>query len=73
MPVITLPDGNQKQFDNPVTIHQVAESIGPGLAKATIAGRINGELADACVEIEEDASLEIVTSKDQDGVRFKRN
>ena len=44
MPTITLPDGTEKQFDHPVTIQQVAESIGPGLAKATIAGRIDGEL-----------------------------
>ena len=51
MPTITLPDGTQKQFDHPVTTQQVAESIGPGLAKATIAGRIDGVLADACVEI----------------------
>jgi len=73
MPVITLPDGSQKKFDNPVTTQQVAESIGPGLAKATIAGRVNGELADACVEITEDASLEIVTNKDQDGVEIIRH
>jgi len=73
MPIITLPDGAEKQFDNPVTTHQVAESIGPGLAKATIAGRINGELADACVDITEDAHLEIVTSKDQDGVEIIRH
>ena len=73
MPTITLPDGTQKQFDHPVTIQQVAESIGPGLAKATIAGRINGELADACVEIDHDASLEIVTNKDADGVDIIRH
>jgi len=73
MPVITLPDGTEKQFDHPVTIQHVAESIGPGLAKATIAGRINGVLADACVEIEGDASLEIVTNKDEDGVDIIRH
>ncbi len=73
MPVITLPDGTQKQFDRPVSIQQVAESIGPGLAKATIAGRINGELADACVDITEDAKLEIVTNKDADGVDIIRH
>ena len=73
MPTITLPDGTEKQFDHPVTIQQVAESIGPGLAKATIAGRINGQLADACVEIEDDATLEIVTSKDEDGVDIIRH
>ena len=45
MPVITLPDGSQKQFDSPVSIHQIAESIGPGLAKAALAGKVGGELA----------------------------
>ena len=73
MPVITLPDGTEKQFDAPVTTQQVAESIGPGLAKATIAGRIDGELADACVEITKDVRLEIVTNKDQDGVEIIRH
>ncbi len=73
MPIITLPDGTQKDFSNPVTIQQVAESIGPGLAKATIAGRINGQLADACVEITDDADVEIVTNKDQDGVDIIRH
>ena len=73
MPTITLPDGTQKLFDHPVTIQQVAESIGPGLAKATIAGRVDGVLADACVEIEDDAKLEIVTNKDQDGVDIIRH
>ena len=73
MPTITLPDGTQKEFTDPVTIQQVAESIGPGLAKATIAGRIDGQLADACVSITEDASVEIVTSKDPDGVDIIRH
>lgn len=48
MPVITLPDGSKREFDQPVTLMQVAEDIGPGLAKATVCGRINGELVDAC-------------------------
>ena len=74
MPTITLPDGTQKEFTDPgFTIQQVAESIGPGLAKATIAGRIDGQLADACVSITEDASVEIVTSKDPDGVDIIRH
>ncbi len=73
MPTITLPDGTQKEFTDPVTIQQVAESIGPGLAKATIAGRIDGQLADACVSITEDASVEIVTNKDPDGVDIIRH
>ncbi len=73
MPTITLPDGTQKEFTDPVTIQQISESIGPGLAKATIAGRIDGQLADACVSISEDASVEIVTNKDPDGVDIIRH
>jgi len=73
MPQITLPDGNTKSFDNPVTVAEVAQSIGPGLAKATIAGRVNGELLDACVEITEDANLSIITSKDDEGVEIIRH
>ena len=73
MPTITLPDGIRKDFTDPVTIQQVAESIGPGLAKATIAGRIDGQLADACVSVAEDAHVEIVTSKDPDGVDIIRH
>ena len=49
MPVITLPDGSQRAFDNPVSVLDVANDIGPGLAKATIAGKVNGELVDAVV------------------------
>ena len=48
MPVITLPDGSQREFDKPVSIMEVAADIGAGLAKATVAGRIDGELVDAC-------------------------
>ena len=73
MPTITLPDGTQKEFTGPVTIQQVAESIGPGLARAALAGRIDGQLADACTSITEDASVEIVTSKDADGVNIIRH
>ena len=73
MPQITLPDGNIKSFDAPVTVAEVAQSIGPGLAKATIAGRVNGELIDACVAIEEDATLSIITSKDEEGVEIIRH
>jgi threonyl-tRNA synthetase len=55
MPVITLPDGSQRHFDHAVSPMDVALDIGPGLAKATIAGRVNGELVDACDLIENDA------------------
>ncbi len=73
MPAITLPDGSVKQFDHPVSVMQVAESIGPGLAKAALAGRVDGKLIDACVEIDHDAKLEIVTSRDADGVDIIRH
>ncbi len=73
MPVITLPDGSQRQFDNPVSTLDVALSIGPGLAKATIAGRVDGQRVDACDLIENDASLEIITTKDEDGLEIVRH
>jgi threonyl-tRNA synthetase len=73
MPVITLPDGSQRSFDAPVSIIQVATSIGAGLAKACIAGRINGELRDACDMIETDSTLSIITIKDEDGLHIMRH
>ena len=73
MPIITLPDGSQRSFDKPVSILDVASDIGPGLAKATIAGKINGELADACDLISQDASLQIITAKDDDGLEIIRH
>ena len=73
MPVITLPDGSQREFDQPVSILDVAQDIGAGLAKATVAGRIDGELVDACEMIEHDARIEIVTPKDDDGVHIIRH
>jgi len=73
MPVITLPDGSQRVFEDSVTVMQVAQDIGPGLAKATVAGRINGELVDACELINQDANLSIVTGKDEDGLEIIRH
>lgn len=73
MPIITLPDGSQRSFDAPVSILDVANDIGPGLAKATIAGRINGERADASDTITEDASLQIITARDEDGLEIIRH
>lgn len=73
MPVITLPDGSQRSFDNAVSVMDVALDIGPGLAKATIAGRINGDLVDACELITEDASLQLITSKDNEGLEIIRH
>jgi threonyl-tRNA synthetase len=73
MPVITLPDGSQRSFENPVTLMQVAEDIGPGLAKATVCGRINGELVDACELITEDANVTLITGRDQEGLDVIRH
>ncbi|QLE09288.1 threonine--tRNA ligase [Pseudoalteromonas shioyasakiensis] len=73
MPVITLPDGSQRSFENPVSTYDVASDIGPGLAKATIAGRVNGSRVDACDLITDDARLEIITAKDDDGLEIIRH
>ncbi|MGV3682002.1 MAG: threonine--tRNA ligase [Acidovorax sp.] len=70
---ITLPDGSQREFDGPVTVMQVAQSIGAGLAKNTVAGRVNGRLVDACDLISEDARLQIITPKDDEGVEIIRH
>jgi len=73
MPVITLPDGSQRSFENPVSVKDVALDIGPGLAKATVAGRVDGELVDASDVIERDVTLSIITAKDEDGVEIIRH
>ena len=73
MPIITLPDGSQRQFDHPVSVLEVAQDIGAGLAKATIAGRVNGERRDACDVIDQDATREIITAKDEDGLEIIRH
>ena len=73
MPIITLPDGSKREFANPVTVLEVAADIGAGLAKATVAGRINGELVDACELITTDAEVAIVTPKDEDGLHIIRH
>lgn len=73
MPIITLPDGSTREFDQAVSIMDVANDIGPGLAKATIAGKINGELADACDLITCDAQLQIITARDEAGLEIIRH
>lgn len=70
---ITLPDGSVRQYESPVTVAQIAASIGAGLAKATVAGKVNGKLVDACDPITEDASVQIITPKDQEGVEIIRH
>ena len=73
MPAITLPDGSIKNFENAVSVYEVAQSIGPGLAKVCVAGKVNGELVDACELITEDAALSIITPKDQEGIEIIRH
>jgi len=70
---ITLPDGSKREFDQPVSVHGLAESIGPGLAKAAIAGKVNGELVDTSFEILQDADVAIITSRDQEGLEVIRH
>ncbi|MGH8292006.1 MAG: threonine--tRNA ligase [Gammaproteobacteria bacterium] len=73
MPVITLPDGSHKKFDHPVTIAEVAASIGPGLAKAALAGKVDGRLVDTSFLINRDAKLNIVTDRDPEGLEVIRH
>jgi len=73
MITITLPDGSRREFPGPVTVMQVAESIGPGLAKATVAGKVDGRQVDASDLIERDATLQILTPKDPEGVEIIRH
>jgi threonyl-tRNA synthetase len=73
MPVIRLPDGAQKRFDAPVTVAEVAAAIGPGLARAALAGKVNGKLVDLSHRIEQDSELAIVTDKDPEGVDILRH
>ena len=73
MPVVTLPDGSQRQYDSPLTIAQVAQSIGSGLAKAALAGKVNNELKDLSYLIESDIGLSIITEKDPEGLEVIRH
>ena len=73
MPIITLPDGSQRVFDAPVSVYDVAADIGPGLAKATLGGRVNGERRDAHDLIAEDAALVLFTPRDEDGLEIIRH
>ncbi|MGP1678807.1 MAG: threonine--tRNA ligase [Burkholderiales bacterium] len=73
MPNIKLPDGSVRQFSQPVTVAEVAASIGPGLAKAALAGRVDGKLVDTSFRIDADADLAIVTERDKDGLELIRH
>ena len=73
MPVITLPDASQRTFDAPVSVHDVAFDIGPGLAKAALAGKVDGELVDTSYVMAEDTQLSIVTGRDEEGLDVIRH
>ncbi len=73
MPIITLPDGSQKTFDHPVTVAEVAASIGPGLAKAALAGKVEGKVVDLSHRLEQDSRVAIVTDKDPEGLDVIRH
>jgi len=73
MPLITLPDGSQRQFDHAVTVMDIATDIGPGLAKATLAGEVDGRLVDATHSITGDAAVRIITARDEEGLEIIRH
>ena len=73
MPVITLPDGSQRSFEKPVSVHDVAADIGPGLAKAALAGVVNGREVDTSFLIEQDVALAIITDRDEAGLEIIRH
>ena len=73
MPHITLPDGSSRSFDNPVSVAEIAADIGPGLAKATLAGKVDGKLVDASHRIDGDAEVAIVTSRDEEALELLRH
>uniref|UniRef100_UPI00402A5F99 threonine--tRNA ligase n=1 Tax=Succinivibrio sp. TaxID=2053619 RepID=UPI00402A5F99 len=73
MPKITLPNGDIKEFDRPISIYDLASAIGPGLARNCVAGKIDGQLHDACDLIDHDAEVSIITPKDKDGIEIIRH
>ena len=73
MPSITLPDGSRRSFDHPVSVLEIASDIGAGLAKAALAGRVNGKLVDTAYVVDQDVDLAIVTERDDDGLEVIRH
>jgi len=73
MPIITLPDGSRREFPQPVTVAEIAANIGAGLARAALAGRVDGKLVDTSYRVERDAQVAIVTDRDPDGVEVIRH
>ena len=73
MPVIRLPDGSERKFDAPVTVAEVAQDIGAGLARAALAGKVNGKTVDTSYQINEDVDLAIITERDAEGLDIIRH
>ena len=73
MLTVTLPDGSQRQYDAPLTVADVAQSIGAGLAKAALAGRVDGKLVDTSFVIDKDATVSIITDKDPEALDIIRH
>lgn len=73
MPIVTLPDGSQRSFEQPVSVAEVAQSIGAGLAKAALAGKVDGQLVDTSHVIDGDVALSIITARDAEGVEVLRH
>ncbi|MEE4660544.1 MAG: threonine--tRNA ligase [Halieaceae bacterium] len=73
MPVVTLPDGSARTFDQPVSVHDVAADIGPGLAKAALGGKVDGREVDTSFVIDQDAELAIITDRDEEGLEIIRH
>ena len=72
MPKVTLPDGSRREFEHAVSVHDVAADIGPGLAKAALAGKVDGELVDTSYVIDRDADLAIITSRDEEALELEQ-
>src|SRR3970282_2108291 len=73
MPNIRLPDGSTKSFPNPVTVAEIAQSIGAGLARSALAGRVNGRVVDTGFRVESDADVSIITERDPEGLEVLRH
>jgi len=73
MPVVRLPDGSERKFNKPVTVAEVAAAIGAGLARAALAGKVNGKLVDTSFVIEADSEISVVTDKDREGLEIIRH
>ncbi|MEK7261349.1 MAG: TGS domain-containing protein, partial [Pseudomonadota bacterium] len=73
MPTITLPDGSRRSYDKPLTVAEIAADIGPGLARAAFAGKINGKLVDTSFRVESDADIAIITDKSPEGLDILRH